>query len=83
MLIGEHAGIGTRAAGDEACAGHHLGILLVFGIASAIEADGRPDLSFDQVKADELALGQVPADGEVVPARGVAEPSIARAAAAP
>jgi hypothetical protein len=73
MLVGEQAAIGTSAMGYQARAGGHLRVRLIFGIASAVEADGRPYLPAEQVEADELAFLQAAADGEVVPAGGVAD----------
>src|SRR5262245_49042725 len=72
-LVGEHATIGARAAGHEARAGRHLGVAIPFRITSAVEADGGPHHPREQVEANKLPFLQAPADGEVIPARGVTD----------
>ncbi|HZC99974.1 MAG TPA: hypothetical protein VFA46_07205 [Actinomycetes bacterium] len=45
----------------------------MFRITSAVEADGSLHNPREQVEANKLSFLQAPADGEVVPVRGVAD----------
>jgi hypothetical protein len=72
-LVGKQAAIGPGAPGDEPRAGRHLAAVIQFRITSAVDADSRPHHPRGQVEADQPAVLQAPADGKVVPGRGVAD----------
>jgi Lyase len=73
VLVGQHAATGLGAPGHELRAGRHLGVGFPFGIPATVEADGRPHDPCEPVETYKLSFVQVPADGEVVPLRGVAD----------
>ena len=73
MLVGQHVAIGLGLPGHELRAGRHLGVGFVFGITAAVEADGSPHNSREQVKTNKLSFLQAPPDGEGVPPGGVAD----------
>src|SRR6202521_41808 len=64
---------GTRALRDYPTSLRELAIRIDLGIASAVESHGRPQLSGQEVKAHEIALGERSPDHKAIPLAGMTD----------